>query len=76
MAFDIGRSHFSPKPLCALSLAILLALEQVSVINDLKGAKNTEKTRKTRNPSFSDCLAVSFDLILHQKVNPDLRYQN
>ena len=33
------RSHFWPKLFCDLSLATMLALEQVSVTNDLKGTK-------------------------------------
>ena len=34
MAF-LKRSHFWPKPFCNLSLATMLAFEQVLIINDL-----------------------------------------
>ena len=34
------------EPFCDLSLAVMLALEQVPVINDVKGSKGKQKQRK------------------------------
>ena len=36
-------SHFGPKPFHNPSLAAMLVLKQVSVINDLKGTKGKQK---------------------------------
>ena len=41
------RSHFWPKLSCGLSLATMLALEQVSVINDLKGREGRREQKKS-----------------------------
>ena len=39
MVFLTREKSFWPKAFCDLSLATMFALEQVSVINDLKGTK-------------------------------------
>ena len=41
------RSHFWPKSFCDLSLATVLALEQVSVITYLKGSEEMQEPRKS-----------------------------
>ena len=41
----LDMSHFWPKSFCDLSLATTLALEQVSVINDLKEIKECRNKR-------------------------------
>ena len=46
MAFLTEEKPFWPKAFCDLSLATVLALEQVSVINDLKGEKRIQEQRK------------------------------
>ena len=49
MAF-LTRDWFWPKPFCDLSLVTVLALELVSIINDLKRTKefrNREKASQT-----------------------------
>ena len=44
-----------PKPFCDLSLVSMLALEQVSVINDLKGTKGfRNKEKAIKKQQFPD----------------------
>ena len=49
------KSHLWPKSFCDLSLATMLTLEQVSIINNLQGTKECKnKTKESRNNnSFS-----------------------
>ena len=42
------RRHFWLNPFCDLNLATMLALKQVSVINDLREQKNTETLPVTK----------------------------
>ena len=52
-ARESPRSHFWTKPFCDLSLATKLALEQVSVISDLKGSEGIqEQKKKSVNNSY------------------------
>ena len=43
------RESIWPKPFCDLGLAAMLALEQVSVINDLKGGDAETRAKQPRN---------------------------
>ena len=47
MACLIEEKPFWPKPFCDLSLATMLALEWVSVINDLRGNEGMLEQRKS-----------------------------
>ena len=49
MTFLTKENPFWPKPFCDLSLAAILALEHVSVINDLKGRNAETREKQSRN---------------------------
>ena len=49
MAFLTQENPFWPKPFCDLGLAAMLALEQVWVINDLKGGDAETRAEQPRN---------------------------
>ena len=51
MAFLTEESPFWPKPFCDLRLATVLAVEQVSVISDLKGGNAETREEHSRNNS-------------------------
>lgn len=53
------RSHFWPKLSCGLSLATMLALEQVSVASDLKG--EDVETRQEQSRNNSNCTPATME---------------
>ena len=50
----VQQKLFWSKPFCGLSLATMLALEQVSIINNLKGTKECRNREKAAKQQYSD----------------------
>ena len=73
MAFLTQENPFWPKPFCDLNLATKLALEQVSVINDLKGTKECRnKEKAVKKQWFCDRRVLDSPQEIHVDVENGL----